>query len=126
MELGCEYDGELARTLLNRNNTPLGYVNGFHLDLINSINNIKRSNKLKITGLHISTHQDDYCIYENLNWWEQRNVDMDTLSKTLMFDRRQRKIINNQYAISRGEGFAIIIDKQKVIGHYINTIHDKI
>ena len=43
-----------------------------------------------------------------------------------MCDRRKGQIRNTKYAISRGEGFTIIIDKQKVSGHYINTIHDRL
>ena len=67
VELGCDREGGLTRTLLNINNTPLRYVNGSHLDLINSTNDIKRWKKLRITGHHISAHQDDYFIHKNLN-----------------------------------------------------------
>ena len=81
VELGCDCEGGLARTLLNSNPTPLRYVHVSYLDLINPINEIKRLKVLNATGRHIRGHQDDYCIYENLDWLGQCNVDMDALVK---------------------------------------------
>ena len=83
--MGSDCESGLNRTLLSKGQTPLYYTNGSHLDLINAINNIRRKSIIKITGRHIPAHQDKYCIYENLDWWSQRNVDMDFLVKSLMY-----------------------------------------
>ena len=40
---------------------------------------------------HVSGYQDDYCVYEQLNWWGQRNVDMDLLAKSMMYAKRTKK-----------------------------------
>lgn len=55
-----------------------------------------------------------------MDWWGQRNVDMDCLAILLMFDRRRR----NTLTIIGGKGFAIIINKIKVSRNYTNIIHD--
>ena len=62
--------------------------------MINLINNIVRSGKFKVTGRPVRIYQDDYCIYENVDLWEQRNVDMDLLAKSLMFEKRRNKSRN--------------------------------
>ena len=43
-----------------------------------------------------------------------------------MFEQRQRQKRNNHMSISSGKGFAIVINKVKVSGNYINTIYDMI
>ena len=89
IEISCDCKGGLIRTLL-RGKSDFHFVSGSHLDLINSINIITRNDKTKIIGSHVSSHQDDYCFYGQLDWRGQRNVDMDLLSKLLMYDRHQR------------------------------------
>ena len=105
IEIGSDCKGGLKRTLLNPDQTPLYYVNGSYLDLINAINHICRKNILTIPGRHITSHQADSCIFENLDWWGQRNDDMDWLAKSLMFEKRQTKNQNKMVSVSGGEGF---------------------
>ena len=95
IEIGSDCEGGLKRTLLNTDTTPLYYTNGSHLDMINAINHIRRTSVLKIKGRHIPAHQADSCVYEKLDWWAQRNDDMDWLAKSLMFEQRhlQRKTV---------------------------------
>ena len=73
------------RTLLNVDEIPIYYANGSHFDLFNSINTIKRKVQINVTDRRVPGHQDDYCVYENLYWWVQLNVDMDQLVKSLIF-----------------------------------------
>ena len=63
------------------------YVNGSHLDMINPINKITTATNFEVIGRHVYGHQDENCVYEQLDWWGQRNVDMDLLAKSLMYDR---------------------------------------
>ena len=49
---------------------------------------------------------------------------MDLLTKSLMFEKRRNKSRNKQISITPGEGFAVIFNKKKISGNYINTIHD--
>ena len=71
-------------------------------------------------------HQDKHCVYEQLDWWGQRNVDMDLLAKSLMFARRKKGIKNVGYGISSHELFGVIINRTKITGGFINAIHDTI
>ena len=57
----------------------------------------------KVKGRHVPDHQNDYCMYEYLNWWGQRNVDMDLLEKNLMYDRRTRTLLNTRISTGGGE-----------------------
>ena len=91
IEVGSDYESGLNRTLLSKDQILLYYTNDSHLDLINAINNFRRKSIVKITGRHILADQDKYCIYENLVWWSQRNIDMDFLAKSLMYQRRKHK-----------------------------------
>ena len=77
IEIGSDCESGLNRTLLNTDSTPLYYVNSSHLDMINAINHITRTSILTIKGRHISSHQADTCSYSQLDWWGQRNDDMD-------------------------------------------------
>ena len=43
-----------------------------------------------------------------------------------MYDRRIKLIKNNSIGIADDSFFAIIINKTKVSGNYVNTIHDLI
>ena len=87
IEIGSDCEGGLKRTLLNTDQTPLYYVTESYLDMINAINHICRTSILKIRGRHIPSHQTDSCIYENIDWWGQRNDDMDWLAKSRMFEK---------------------------------------
>ena len=80
IEVSSDFESCLNRTLLSKDQDPLFYTNGSHLDLINTINNIRRKSIMMITENHIPAHQDKYCIYESLDWWSQRNVDVDLLA----------------------------------------------
>ena len=51
---------------------------------------------------------------------------MDEISKYLMVDRRRCQMHNSKTSISRSEGFAVIIDKIKITGSYINKMNDLI
>lgn len=126
IEIDSNYEGCLKRTLLNTDETPLYYVNDSHADPINAVNHIQRTCKVQIKGRHIYANQDDYFIYENLDWWSQWNVDMELLAKSLMFQKRHHKMKNSAMSISNDEGFAVIINNTKVTGSYINTIRDNI
>ena len=99
-------------------------MNKSHIDMINSINNIIKAAKFKSIGQHVWGHQDDYCVYDDLDLWIQRKVDMDQLEKLLIFGKRKNKIKNKSMAMSKHEYFIVIIDKIKVTGDYINLIHD--
>ena len=124
IEIGSDCEGGLRLTFLNTDQPPLYHVTGSHLDMINAMNYIFRTSVLKIRGRHIPSHQTDSCIYENIDWWGQRNDDMDWITKSLMSEKRRLKNNNSQLSVSAGEGFAIIINKVKLSGNYINTIHD--
>ena len=96
IEIGCNCEGGIKRTLLCKTIPPLNYVYSSHLEIINPINNSIRSNKIRVTGQYVRVHQDDYCVYKELDWWEQRNIDMDLLAKSLMYERRRKKLKKNE------------------------------
>ena len=101
-------------------------MNGSHLDLINSINKITSNAQFDVICRHVHGHQDKHCVYEQLDWWGQRNVDMDLLAKSLMYARRKSKEKNTGIAISDHEIFGVIINRTNISGGFINTIHDTI
>ena len=92
----------------------------------NSIHNIIRRDISRIIGCHIQCHHGDYCVYYQLDWWGQRNVDMHLLAKSLMYTRRQQQHNNKLIGISKAEGFAVIVHKVKISGNYVKLIHDLI
>ena len=126
IDIGSDCEGGLKRILLNTDQRPLYYVNDSHLDMINAINRICRTSILKTRGRHIPSHQAETCMYENFDWWGHRNDDMDWLAKSLMFEKRQLRKKKSMLSVSDGKAFAIIINKVKVSGNCINTIHDMI
>ena len=69
VEVGCDCEGGLKRTLLRKKIKKWNYVNGSHLDLINPINKICSKVKFNIIGRHVPGHQDEHCVYELLDWW---------------------------------------------------------
>ena len=107
IEISSDCESGLNRTLLNNDKTPLYYAHGSHLDFINAINHIRKHSIIKIKGRHIPAHQDDYCIYEKLDWWSQRNIDMDLLAKSLIYQRRKLKITN------KAMSFGIVLKGQQ-------------
>ena len=92
IEIGWDCEGGIKRTLLRKKVLMHNYVNGSHLDLINSINKITRNVQFTVIGRHVYGHQDKHCIYEKLDWWSQRNIYMNLLAKSLMYARRKQKI----------------------------------
>ena len=82
IEVGCDCKDGLVQTSLNEKRLDFHFVDDSHLDLINSIKIINRNENIEIIGRRITGHQDDYCMYEKLNWRGQRNVDMDILAKS--------------------------------------------
>ena len=94
IEIECAFECGLKQELLRKTISPLNYFHVAHLDTIYSINKIIRSNKIRITGLHVRVHQDYYFFYEEINWWEQRNVDMGLLAKSVMYEKRSTKFKN--------------------------------
>ena len=113
VEVGCDCEGGLKRTLLRKKIQKWNYVNGSHLDLINPINKICSKVKFNIVGRHVPGHQDEHCVYELLDWWGQRNVDMDILVKSLMFARRKskKKIRRMVYLYMKYLGLLLIVIK---------------
>ena len=67
IEIGSDCEGGLKRTLLNTDQTPLYYVTGLYLDMINTFNHICRTSILKTRGRHIPSHQAESYIYENID-----------------------------------------------------------
>ena len=49
---------------------------------------------------------------------------MNLLAKLLIYDRRINMKKNNGVGIADDENFIILIEKIKVLGKYVNTIHD--
>ena len=124
VEIGCDYEGGLKRTLLREKYIKYNYTNSSYLDLINPINKINSTAQFQIVGRHVKGHQDKNCVYEHLDWWGQRNVDMDLIAKYLMFSRRKDGIKNKGYGISVHEIVGVVINGIKITGGYINAIHD--
>ena len=83
--------------------------------MVNAINHTCYTSILKIQGRHIPSYQADTCTYTKLDWWRQRNDDMDWLAKSLMFEHRCLKNKNNHMSVSDDEGFAIIINKLELL-----------
>ena len=105
---------------------PLSFVHGFHLDLINAINKIAEMCIARFNGRHVDAHQDYYVIYELLNLWGQRNIDMDLLSKSLIYRKRHIELKNKSLSVYQSEGFATIINNIQVSVNIVNLIHDLI
>lgn len=82
--------------------------------------------KFKVAGRNMRGYQDKYCIYESLDRWEQRNIDMDLLAKSLMFDKRKRVTRNKLISVAPVNEFTILINNKKISGNYVNAIHDTI
>ena len=91
---------------------------------MNVINNIVKNARFKVIARHVYGYQDDLCMYGKLDWWGKRNVDIDHLAKSLMFEKRRLKLMNNKVALSKYENFAVAISTLKVTGDYVNSIHD--
>ena len=81
VEIGCDCEEGLKFTLLRNKISTLNYVNGSRLDLMNAINSITNNARFEVVGRHVSGHPDNYCVYEHIDWWGQRNVDMELLVK---------------------------------------------
>ena len=84
-------------------------MNGSHLDLINAINSITKNVKFEVVGL--SGNQDDYCMHKQLDWRGKHNVDMDLLAKSMMYEKRTKKIKNTNIGISAHTNVVVIINK---------------
>ena len=69
-------------------------MNGSHIDLVNAITNIVKKASFRVIGRHVYGHQDYYFVYEELDWWGKRNVDMAQLARSLMFEKRRLKIMS--------------------------------
>ena len=61
------------------------FIDGLHLDLIDSIIHVVERSPLVFTGRYINVHRHDYANYDDLGWWEQSNIDMDQLAKSSMY-----------------------------------------
>ena len=92
--------------------------------MINPISNIVRSGIFKVTGRHVCGHQDENFTYENLDWCEQHNVNMDLLTKSLLFEKRRNMIRNKYTSVAPGERLVVIVNKNKISGNYTRAMHD--
>ena len=68
IEIGCDFEGGLKCTLLSNDKYPLYYVYGSQLDLVNAISHVQLKSIIKMKGRHILSHQDDSCIYNNIDF----------------------------------------------------------
>jgi hypothetical protein len=57
------------------------HPNEAHYDTIHACRTQRASSPLKCIAKHVSGHQDDHQAYDQLDRWEQINVDMDLLAK---------------------------------------------
>ena len=75
-------DGELALEQ-SQSTTPLS-ANQKSFDYLQIIWNWIRPSPLTFTFRHVSGHQTDHVLYDNLDWWGKMNNKMDDKAKTYM------------------------------------------
>ena len=124
--VGSDCDSALNRTLMRMKHSSLNYITGQHIDLVNAINGITRNSLITFHGQVIAGHQDKATLFQNLTWWEQRNVEMDWLAKTYMQMLRRDQQTNDSTSVSSTESWGVFVGKTKITGNIIKSTHDEI
>ena len=101
MELGCDGEGAIKSI---EDNYKIIKTNRKHFDLIQAIKEAREKSPISWTFRHVRGHQDDIKEYDDLNRWEQLNVQADTLAKERMheetYNRHESTIYRPQHISS--------------------------
>ena len=81
VHIGCDGKGAID-AIMNKYESV--QTSRKHFDIISSIHKLIDLTPINWTFRHISAHQDDVKSYDELNRWEQLNVEADTIAKDHM------------------------------------------